>query len=917
MPRLVDRRWAAALLVAAGSVGMAGRAAAAEPKKVATVEGITEYRLDNGLRVLLYPDPSRPKVTVNLTVFVGSRHEGAGETGMAHLLEHMVFKGTPTHPDIPLVMKERGAQFNGSTWVDRTNYFETLPASDANLEFALRLEADRMVNSHVRAQDLATEFSVVRNEFEAGENSPERILSQRMTAVAYEWHNYGKSTIGNKSDIERVPVDNLRAFYRKYYQPDNAMLVIAGRFDEKKALDYVTKYFGSLPRPDRKLEATYTEEPAQDGERVVTLRRVGDVGAVGVLYHVPAGPHQDFAAVEVLSEILDAQPSGRLYKALVESKKATSVRANARPYHDPGVLEVLAEVPKGKSLDDARDTMLSVVESLGKEGVTKEETERAKQRLLKERELADADPNRVAIELSEWGAQGDWRLYFLDRDRIEKVTPEQVKEVAERYLVRSNRTVGLFIPTESPQRATIPPTPDVAKLLEGYKGRDAGSAGERFDVAPAEIQARIRRPDPIEGVKVALLPKKTTGETVSLQLTLRYGNADNLKGLVDAADFLPSLMVRGTKNLNRQQIQDRLDKNRARLNAFGGPGTAAFNVETKRAYLPSVLEVLREVLREPTLPADEFELLKAQRLTRLEQGRTQPQALAFVQLQRLLTKYPEDDVRYVPTIDEHIARIKGTTLDQVKRLYRDYLGSGHGELAIVGDFEPSEALPILARALESWKAKESYARIEEPYQPGLEPSRRAILTPDKANATYAAGLMLRLKDDDPDYAALVVGNVILGGGTLSSRLGERLRQKGGLSYGAGSMFAADAQDDSARLLMFAIFNPDNVSKVEAGAREEFERLIREGVKPDELEQAKKGYLQQQRVRRSNDGALASLLVRHLFDDRTMQYDADQEARVQGLTPDQVNAALRKHVDPKKLSVVVAGDLKSGAAEEGK
>ena len=280
-------------------------AAPPAPRKVASVEGITEYHLENGLRVLLFPDPTRPKVTVNLTVLVGSRHEGYGETGMAHLLEHMVFKGTPTHPDIPGAMKERGAQFNGSTWVDRTNYYETLPASDQNLEFAIKLEADRMINSPIKAEDLATEFSVVRNEFEAGENSPERVLSQRMTAVAYEWHNYGKSTIGNRSDIERVPVDNLREFYKRFYQPDNAVLVVAGKFDETKALEYITKYFGAIPKPARKLPATYTEEPPQDGERMVTLRRVGDVGLVGLLYHVPAASHAEFPAVEILGQILE------------------------------------------------------------------------------------------------------------------------------------------------------------------------------------------------------------------------------------------------------------------------------------------------------------------------------------------------------------------------------------------------------------------------------------------------------------------------------------------------------------------------------------------------------------------------------------------------------------------------------------
>src|SRR5262245_57182023 len=274
------------------------------PKKVVTIEGITEYQLENGARLLLFPDPSSATVTVNLTVFVGSRYEGYGETGMAHLLEHMVFKGTPIHPNVPKALRDHGAEFNGSTWVDRTNYYETMPAGDANLEFGIRLEADRLVNSYVKREDLASEMTVVRNEFEMGENNPQSILSQRMMAVAYEWHNYGKSTIGNRSDIERVPIDRLQAFYKKYYQPDNCILVVAGKFEEAKALGYIGKYFGAIPKPTRMLDATYTEEPAQDGERSVTLRRVGKIGVVSAIYKIPAGPHEDYPAVQMLNSIL-------------------------------------------------------------------------------------------------------------------------------------------------------------------------------------------------------------------------------------------------------------------------------------------------------------------------------------------------------------------------------------------------------------------------------------------------------------------------------------------------------------------------------------------------------------------------------------------------------------------------------------
>ncbi len=571
------------LAVVCLSLAVAATAAHAAATKVQTIEGITEYRLDNGLLVLLYPDDSKPTVTVNLTVLVGSRHEGYGETGMAHLLEHMVFKGTPAHPLIPKALQEQGARFNGSTWVDRTNYFETLPASEDNLNFALDLEADRLVNSFVKQEDLLSEMTVVRNEFERGENSPSNLLNQRIMAAAFDWHNYGKSTIGNRTDIERVPINKLQQFYRKYYQPDNCMLVIAGKFDPAKAMALVEKHFGKIPKPSRKLDKTYTEEPPQDGERTVLLRRVGDLGLVAAAYHIPSGGHADNAALDVLANILGVAPSGRLYKALVESKIATDVAASASNWHDPGVFEVEAEVRKGDSLDAARDILLDVTESAGNSPFSEGEVERAKLQILKARELAAADTSRIAVQLSDWASQGDWRLYFLHRDQIEKVTPADVQRVAKEYLRRNNRTLGMFLPTDKSEKVDIPETPPLAKLLDGYKGREDVASGEAFDTSPANIDARTQRTNLPEGIKVALLPKKTRGESVHLRLVLRYGTPETLKGQNAAATLLPQLMLRGTKHLTRQQIQDELDKNKARLSASGDVGTVTFSLETKRA----------------------------------------------------------------------------------------------------------------------------------------------------------------------------------------------------------------------------------------------------------------------------------------------------------------------------------------------
>jgi zinc protease len=908
-------------LLAAIQFGLAAEA----PKKVASVEGITEYQFDNGLRVLLFPDSSQSRVTVNMTVLVGSRQEGYGETGMAHLLEHMVFKGTPRHPKIPKELQDHGAQFNGSTSSDRVNYFETLAATDENLEFALDLEADRLVNSYIKREDLDSEMTVVRNEFERSENSPAGVLNKRIEATAYHWHNYGKPTIGNRSDIERVPIENLQAFYKKYYQPDNIVLVVAGRFEEAKGLALVQKYFGVIPKPERKLQHTYTEEPPQDGERLVILRRVGDVSVVGVAYHIPAGPQADAAALQVLANILSTQPSGRLYKALVETKKASSAFASARGEHDPGLLELEAEVPRDSSLDEVRDLLISTAEQIGTVGVSAEEVNRAKQQILKARERAATETSQLAISLSEWAAQGDWRLYFLHRDRIEQVTPDAVKTVAARYLQRNNRTVGLFIPTEKAERVAIPETPDVPALVANYEGRAPIAEGEVFEATPENIEARVQRLDLPEGIKATLLPKKSRGEEVRLMLTLRYGNEENLKGFESVAGFLPELMMRGTKKLSYQQLRDELDRLKATLGAGGGgggrggrgrgggtaaasAGAASFSIQAKRETLPEVLELLRQVLREPALPADQFELLKRERLAMVEQMKTEPAMLAPRLLQRTLNPYPKEDIRYTPSVEESIERLRSVTYDQVAQLYHDYLGSQAGELTIVGDFDPQACLPILKTTLGGWTAAKPYARIPMPITTEVAGAQQAINTPDKANATYTAGLMFPMRDDDPDYPALLMGNYILGSGALSSRLGNRIRQQEGLSYSVSSGLSVSSFDKRAGLTMSAICNPQNMGKVEKAAREELERLLRDGVTVEELDKAKQGHLQAQKVGRANDTALAGLLSNLRHTGRTMTYEAELEKKIEALTPEQIQAALKKHIEPKGLVIVTAGDF---------
>ncbi len=881
----------------------------AETKELVTIEGITSYQMDNGLQILLYPDDSASTVTVNMTVFVGSRHEGYGEAGMAHLLEHMLFKGTPTFENIPALLNEKGARFNGTTWLDRTNYYETLPASEENLKLAIHLESDRMMNSYIKGEDLQSEFSVVRSEFERGENNPSRVLMQRMQSAAFDWHNYGKSTIGNKSDIELVPLPRLREFYKKYYQPDNTMVVVAGRFDKEKALGYLDEYFGKIPAPNRELERTYTIEPPQDGERIVNLRRVGDVGIAGVLYHVPASAHPDFAAVDVLSYILSTEPAGRLYKALVETKIASSIVGGTYALHDPGVMLFYSQATEKENLNKVRDVILAEIEKIVSDGVSEDEVKRVIQQLTKEREQSLNNTSQIAINLSDWAAQGDWRLFFLYRDRFEKVTPEDVQRVAALYTRAENRTIGMFIPTDKPSYVTIPDTGNIAAMVDGYQGRKAIAQGEKFEATLENIEKRTKLTTLQSGVQAALLPKKSRGEQVVLSLSLNFGTLTSLQGYDTAANYIGPLMLRGTKEKSHQEIQDILDALGATLSISSSAGSLDISILAKRDTLPKVLALTKEIIETPSFPEEELQVMLQQQITALEASKSEPQSLAMNLLARTLTPYPVDDIRATLPVEDQIGQLKEVSIDDVIKLFHEQIGNQSGELVAVGDFDIESVTPLIQDAVKSLSSDVTYQRIGDSPFPDVKGARKKIVTPDKKNAFYISAHQIPVGRLHPDYPALMIGNHILGGGALSSRLADRVRQQEGLSYTVGSMYRTYAKEGHGRVMIYAISNPDNSDKVVEVINEELNKLIKDGVTAEEVSKAVESNLQSNTVSRSTDSGIAGMLGSLLAQDRDIQSTKDLEDQMKSLTPDQVNAAIRKYLKPEKLIIVTAGDFK--------
>jgi len=881
--------------------------AAALPKGVTlgpSVEGITEYRLANGLTVLLFPDASRPTVTVNMTYLVGSRHENYGETGMAHLLEHLLFKGARNNRDITRQFSERGMRFNGTTSLDRTNYFESFQASPENLDWALQMEADRMVNSFISAKDLASEMTVVRNEYESGENSPAQVLFKRMQSVAYDWHAYGRSTIGNRSDIENVRIDNLQDFYRTYYQPDNAVLLVAGKFEPKQTLAKIGSLFGAIPKPKRTLPPFWTVEPTQDGERSFVVRRQGDIQIVAVGYKIPSDLHPDAEALGFAAEILGDAPNGRLHKLLVETGKASQVFSFGQTGYAPGLQFYGAVVKKGDPVEPVRAALTQAVEELASKPPTAEELERVRRSWLNSIERSLNDPQQVGVALSEPVALGDWRLYFLSRERVEKLTAEQVAASAGRYLMSSNRTTGTFLPDDAPRRAALPAAPTAAEVLKDFKPAASNLVAEDFDPSQANIMARTTLRT-AGGVKLALLPKKNRGETVTVDLNQHFGDEKSLFGKGTVSGLASAMLMRGTTRYTRAELADAFDK----LKITGGPT----HFQTTRANLPEALKLVAHVLKEPAFPESEFEQLRQQALVGLEASRSEPQDVAVRAMSQHFEQYPRGDVRHANTLEEDIEEIKAASLADVKAFHRDFHGASPAEMAIVGDFDPQAITPLVNDLFGNWKAPQRASPVLNRFAE-VAPGARTLDTPDKENGFYIARMNLDLNSDDPDFPALMLANYIFGEGGLQSRLMDRIRQKDGLSYGGGSSLSAGSLDRAGSFSISAIAAPQNLARLDAAVRAELARAVDDGFTAAELAGAKSGVMQKRVQSRSNDGVLASGWSSLLYLGKTYAWSAELEARMNAVTLAQLNAAFRKAVDPARLSVFMAGDQARAKSE---
>lgn len=880
------------------------------PKFISNTEGVKEYSLNNGMRVLLLADASQSNMVVNIVYNVGSKDEGYGEKGMAHLLEHMLFKSTKNLGDIKKQLSDKGGQANGTTWFDRTNYYEIFPSNDENLKWSLQMEADRMINATILQTDLDKEFSVVRNEFEIGENNPTRVMIQNVFSNGYTWHNYGNSTIGSKEDIERVKSPTLRKFYEKYYQPDNATLIIAGKFDEKNALKYITDYFSVLKKPERNLGGTYTVEPAQNGEKYFEIKRNNDQQIIAAGYHTSAFADKDFAALSALYEILTSDPSGYLYKNLVETQKVSSIWTFSPVVRDPGMVYFNFDVPKDKNLDETTSLIRTELDKVSSIKFSQDDLKRAKAKLIKGIENERNNTIDFAINLTEIVGAGNYKLGFLYRDNVENLKLEDINRVAQKYFKNNNRTIGVFRPSSNEERVFPSEFRDqqIADLVKDYKGKALEKEPAPFEASIANVKKNLTEGKLSNGMKYGLINKELKGDKIQGTFRFRIGNEKDLEGKESIGSMTASLLKAGTKTKTKEQIQDELDQMKSSVGAYVYGQNLIISIDTYKQYYPKVMAILQDMLTNATFPENELTKTITETNTWLEGQLKDPNAIANNELQRLAAPYPKTSIFYVASLQEQIDDNKKVTKAQVEDFYKNIMGASDGVGTLIGSIDAKTASSELEKTFGKFTAKSKFTEVKPTFFETKKQDKN-IITPDKENAVALGTSSFKMTQDHPDYAPLVMANEILGsGGFLSARLPMRLREKDGISYGVGSYLNIPVSNDVSSWNYYAYLNPTKRDAVEVAIKEEVSKAIASGFTQQELDSNKKSYANERTTSLGTDNTLINLVNTQLLFGRSLDKYDEQNAKIQNLKLSEVNAALKKYLSENNVISVFAGDF---------
>ncbi len=877
---------------------------------VRTVGGIAEYKLDaNGLQVLLLTVKSAPVATFMVTYHVGSRNEVTGTTGATHLLEHLMFKGSAKHDrslgtGYDQIIERVGAESNATTWLDRTNYFATVPANA--LPLLIEVEADRMRNLALREDDRRPEMTVVRNEFERGENKPMGALSKELWAAAFQAHPYHHDTIGWRSDIERVPIEKLRAFYDTYYWPDNATATVIGDFDPAQALAAIKQHYGAIPKSPHPFPQVYTEEPEQSGQRRVLLKRSGEIGIVALAHKIPEATHADWPAIEVFSSILSYGKTSRCYRALTDKNLTLDVSGEASFTRDPSLHITSAYLNNGVKHEEVERKLMAEIEKIKASGVTATEVQIAVSGMMSHRAFARDGSYSLANEINDCIAVGDWTLYVSLEDKFKAVTPADVQRVAKKYFIDDHSTVGWFVPVQTksddkPKSATAKEETFKPKVVLAPKPLTTPLG----DIPSAALAHRVTR-EQIRGMDVLICPSAAK-DIVHLVLSVPAGEAASSNRAL--AHVVAGMLERGTKKHDQFAFADLLEKVGATIESKVKIDTVEFSVKCLSKDMPLVISLLAEQLITPAFLPEELLKLKKEMADGFQQSLESTDTQAAIAFSRAI--FPKGHPSRQNNVPEMLADLEKVKLADVRNFYTKNYGPRDSHLVAVGDLDVAAIETEISKSFEPWNFQNldqnDFMYVENKAYEAYKGGEVVIPMPGKASVSIMIGQQSGVNAHDPDWLALNVGTKILGEGFISRLIGN-VRDREGLTYG----IAAQMKDDTYRNGTWSIhgtFAPALLEKGLASTRRELESWWKEGITADELDYRKSSMIGSFTVSLETTEGLAERLLLSVERGFDVKWLDEYPAKINALTLDEVNAAIKKHLDPAKMATVKAGTVK--------
>jgi zinc protease len=879
--------------------GVLRAATAPAPPAAALTAGVQETVLPNGLTVLVKEVRNAPVVSFSVWYRVGSRNEHTGITGMSHLLEHMLFKGTQKLRlgEIARTFSLNGASFNASTYYDWTNYYATIAAD--RLELAMSIEADRMVNSRIDKADLESEMTVVRSELEGGENSPGRLLYQNVVSTAFQAHPYHWPVIGWRSDVENVSRDALYQYYRTHYGPNNAVAVVVGDVPAAEALRLARKYFGPL-KPISKPPEVHTLEPPQRGERRIIVRRSGSLPMVMVAWKAPAAAHQDTYALDVLAGVLGEGRTSRLYQALVDKGVASRVDAGSPTLRDPFLFYVNASARPGVTAERLEAGLLEEVERVAASPITDEELARAQRRAEADFVFQSNSVTAQARQLGYWAMMGDWRFLTTYLDRIRALTPADIQAVARRTFSADTRTIGHFVPSDGGGPAPPPPREASARVERPRRG-DRPIPLPRVPVAPVPNR-QVTRFTLDNGISVIVQESHAT-PTIAVRASIPAGGLLEPRDRPGLAGFTAAMLSRGTLQRSALAFATALEDVGASLGASADTLTTAVGAQTLTRDFDLVLDLFAEMIRQPAFPAEELERLKGEALARIAQSKTNPDRVASLAFERAI--YPEGHPLRPETFEESEAAIAAMTRDDLVAFHRRQYGPDRMILVVAGDVIADRVREALQKRLGDWPRNPEAQPLVPPDLPlKAAPVSLDIPIPDRSQTAIVWGHAGALRRSDRDFYAAQVMNLILGGGALTSRLSTSIRDEQGLAYSVFGYFDAGLFPGPYRVVLGT--NPANAKKAVAALDTQIQRIQRSGVTQREVDEAVAYLTGRFPLRLETNEGVAEMLWSMEFFNLGADYIDRYAGYYRAVTVPQVNEAAKAHLHPDRATVVVAG-----------